>query len=241
VEIVSIPWPHLDLHLAGLHDGGLFYWCGRRVSQGCCSPALSAPLPTEAAPSTSESRRSLRSRKNGDPAAADAPGSCATSSESRCASPPPLHPARSGAAARIPMVRLLASPTISNSKWSNLSPSVSTASFWYRGGGPVMASYGARHTLFGTDTPANSWPCFQSGVRPPWIGRRGPGDRFKAAENNSMKRRGSRIVGRGLSDCLSYFVFYSCSPCKLVGLLGGWGRKPAWSVLLAVKVRREKR
>jgi len=110
-----------------------------------------------------------------------------------------------------------------------------------RGGGPVMASYGARHTLFGTDTPANSWPCFQSGVRPPWIGRRGPGDRFKAAENNSMKRRGSRIVGRGLSDCLSYFVFYSCSPCKLVGLLGGWGRKPAWSVLLAVKVRREKR
>ena len=78
-------------------------------------------------------------------------------------------------------------------------------------------------------------PRFQAGVRPPWIGRRGPGDRFKAAENDSMKKRGSRIVGRGLSDCLSYFGFYSCSPCKLVGLLGGWGRKPAWSVLLAVK------
>ena len=98
-----------------------------------------------------------------------------------------------------------------------------------------MASYGARHTLFGADIPANSWPCFQSGVRPPWIGRRGPGDRFKAAENDSMKKRGSRIVGRGLSDCLSYFGFYSCSPCKLVGLLGGWAASRRVSVLLAVK------
>ena len=84
-------------------------------------------------------------------------------------------------------------------------------------------------------------PRFQAGVRPPWIGRRGPGDRFKAAENDSMKKRGSRIVGRGLSDCLSYFGFYSCSPCKLVGLLGGWGRKPACECAASRQVRREKR
>ena len=98
-----------------------------------------------------------------------------------------------------------------------------------------MASYGARHTLFGTDTPANSWPCFQSGVRPPWIGRRGPGDRFKAAENDSMKNKGSRIVGRGLSDCLSYFASILAAHVNLWVCLAVGAASRRVSVLLAVK------